>query len=432
MQQQNKYRSSRRLTRVCTRVYYGDIPPDEQIHFEPRSYDTIKKYSAKPFKSKANVDIDTVEDMLKDKQRELQLLKQANTRVLEPLRRRNKVTWKSLVDKKRARVADMLRHQTKANLAEVCRALKVSYSLAKRVHQELLMHGEHSEYVPNNLKNPQDVQQLAESVGQVRGTYSTIGDIKRLHPTFSRKWIAKELHSQGLRYHKMARRRLVERRERYRKKQVIEVVKHLAQAHANSHQVETYFIDEVHFPLVQTADKHWTIPGQEGQLLVYNRREACANKLSAIALCDFTGFRAVQFFIREVTAPDFLFFLQEVLSTLPQARQVTILADNASWHNAKSISSARAIKFMYFNAPKLYQANAIENCFSYVRCAFRKRPLVHSLEEETRLLLGIFFDPENTRRTAGVARNHIRCLLELLHFNYMGMQVDDSSNSLLA
>jgi hypothetical protein len=423
--------SSTRVTRPCTKVYYSNIPPDEEVSFEVRPYDTVTEYASRPFKSDPHVDLDDIEDMLKAKQEELELIKRTNTPILQPLRRAIKLTWKSRVDNKRSQVADMLRHQVKINLAEVRRALKCSYSLVKRVHQELLMQGEHSDFQPQNLKEPQDIQQLVESVSQVQGTYTTIGDLKRLHTTFSHKWIARQMHAQGLRYHKMARRRRVEKRELYRKQEVINVVKHLAQAHANSRTVETYFIDEVHFPLEQTADKHWTRPDQGDQQLVYNRRQACTKKISAIALCDFTGFRAVQFFIQEVTAPDFLFFLQEALTRLPQVDQVTILADNASWHNAKSIRKTKAVKFLHFNAPKLYQSNAIENCFSYVRSAFRKRPLVHSVEEEVRLLAGIFFDEKNKRRTAGVARNHIRCLLELLYYNYMGLQVDDSGNSLL-
>ena len=170
--------SSTRVTRPCTKVYYRNIPPDEEVCLEIRPYDTVTEYAARPFKSNPDVHLDDVEDMLKAKQEELLLLKRANAPVILPLRRATKLTWKSRVDCKRAQVADMLRHQVKINFAEVCRALKCSYSLVKRVHQELLMQGEHSDFQPQNLKPPQDIQQLVESVSQVQGTYTTIGDLK--------------------------------------------------------------------------------------------------------------------------------------------------------------------------------------------------------------------------------------------------------------
>jgi hypothetical protein len=315
------------------------------------------------------------------------------------------------------------------NLAKVCRFAKCSYSLAKRVQQDLLLDGYPSPFEVQNQKDPQLVAELDSSISRVQGSYTTIGDLKRLHPTFSRKWIAMRLHRTGLRYHKMARKRKVERKELYRKKEVIAVISHLAQALINSETVDTFYIDEVHFPLYQTSDKHWTDPNLQDNALVYNRRPANSGKISAIALCSLKGFEAVQFFTNDVRSEDFLYFLQESLPRVSTKKKVTILADNAAWHTAKSISSTRACKFLHMNAPKLFQANAIENCFSFVRCAFRKRPLVETYEEEVRLLLGIFFDSQNSRRMEGIERNHIRSLLKLLHFNYMGAVVDDSSES---
>ena len=107
---------------------------------------------------------------------------------------------------------------------------------------------------------------------------------------------------------------------------------------------------------------------------------------------------------------------------MPEKSKVTILADNATWHTAKSISSTKAFSFLYFNAPRLFQSNAIENCFSFVRADFRRRPLVKTLEDEARLLVKIFFDSENIKRFKGIARNHLRSLSNLLSHYYIATE----------
>ena len=95
-------------------------------------------------------------------------------------------------------------------------------------------------------------------------------------------------------------------------------------------------------------------------------------------------------------------------------KKVTVLADNASWHKTDSIMNSKAGKFLYFNVKGLFQANAIENCFSFVRAEFRKRLLVDSLEEEALLLAKIFFNSDNVKRFEGIARNHLRSLRMLI------------------
>ena len=128
---------------------------------------------------------------------------------------------------------------------------------------------------------------------------------------------------------------------------------------------------------------------------------------------------AVQIYKREVRGEDFLYFLQEAMRLVPTSNKVSVLADNATWHKAAIVMQTAASKAMEFNAPGLFQANLIENAFSFIRAEFRKRQTVDTYEEEARQLLRIFFDERNERRFKGVARNHLRSLTSLLHRNYM-------------
>ena len=73
---------------------------------------------------------------------------------------------------------------------------------------------------------------------------------------------------------------------------------------------------------------------------------------------------------------------------------------------------SQASKFFFFNEPRMFQLNIIENAFSFVRDAFRKRPQVDTMEEEAREIVRIFFDEENQKRFRGVLRNHLRQLIK--------------------
>src|ERR1044071_6086350 len=103
--------------------------------------------------------------------------------------------------------------------------------------------------------------------------------------------------------------------------------------------------------------------------MVYNRRPVDDSSLTAIAMCSFTGFVAVQLYKTEITGTDFLHFLNEAMSQLPANRHYTIVADNATWHHSKTVTSAKVGSFLAFNEPLLYQLNVIENAFSAVRHA---------------------------------------------------------------
>jgi len=298
------------------------------------------------------------------------------------------------------------------NLAAACRHSGCSFAMVKKVHHDLLFQGGVANFTYNNMKDPQEVVKLEETVRSVEGSYLSISDVKRKHSTFSKKWIGKSLRATGLRWLKMPRKRKVDKTIKPPPKAVFEVISHLAQV-LNSPNTDVYYIDEMHFPLFQTSDMYWTKPGVSEEM-VYNRRPVPDGKLSAIAMCSLKKFVAVQIYTKDITAMDFLYFVQKALQKVGQGRQVTILADNAAWHTCDSVIQTEAGKALFFNVARLYQANAIETSFSFVRADFRKRNVVQTMEEEAYLVLDAFFREENVERFKGVARNHLRSLIKLL------------------
>ena len=160
------------------------------------------------------MDVDCIHDLLKDKLEELTNKKEEDKqrmktecllKSLTEKEEKNKVkkeyllqpqTWKEKINKRRQFVAQCLQQQPQRNLAEVCHFTGCSYSLVKRVADDLAFKGEVSTYFYPNQKSPSDLAKLTQSISQVNGTFATIADLKRRNPTFSRKFIHRQLKQQ--------------------------------------------------------------------------------------------------------------------------------------------------------------------------------------------------------------------------------------------
>ena len=416
-----------RKTGECTPVYYNDIDDKEIIHFSKKTYPVIDSFKCKPFKSKNKMPVDEVDELLEAKQKELKKMKDVSMESNSSTSKKEKKSWEMKVNQKRRLIASYLQRQSDLNLSDACRYTKCSFEMVKRVYEDLLFLGSPAEYHYPNQKKPEVVTDLINSISKVNGTCATVGDLKRIHPVFSRKWISRQLRRTGLRWKMLEKNMKVPKKDDTKSKQVVSVVRHLAQSLINP-KVDTYYIDEMHLPLVQTATRHWTKTNKDQEQMMYNRRPVEDTKLTVIAMCSLTSFVAIQVFQKDINADDFLYFLQEAMKIVPLNSKVTILADNATWHTAKSIAITKVSSFLHFNAPRLFQANAIENCFSFIRADFRRRPLVKSLEEEVRLLVKIFFDSLNLKRFQGIGRNHLRSLRYLLSHHYIAVMAAEQED----
>lgn len=239
------------------------------------------------------------------------------------------------------------------------------------------------------------------------------------------------MRDRGYKWLKMARRLRKPGPDRNRTTRVKGVLKHLAQANSEEEVVNIY-VDEVHFMLMQTATHNWRSSDQAEDDMIYNRRPWPEKaKLTVIAACTIKKFLAIQIFKQDINADEFLYFLQEVLASVPRGQKVTVLADNASCHSAALVQKTKAGKFLFMNSPGLFRANAIENAFSFVKAEWRKRHQVSTLEEEAHQLVRIFFDPLNEKRFMGIAFNHARSLVGLfeLNFNSMSKSLEEEASS---
>jgi hypothetical protein len=405
-----------RSTREATDIFFGLPPDDNPLVFEKKTYYVETRFSAKPFVTSRTINALQIWDILTGLTKIEQQRKddERNTAFVKPSRS-PKSSWQAAVNRRRRLVASCIARQTTANLTDICRFTGCSFQAAKKVQHDMLFSGQPEVFVYPNLKTEDQVSRLSQAIDKVQGSFQTVSDLKRDHPDFSKRWIARRLKLAGYRYRLLPKRRKNPKKNELCSKKVIELISHITTVlSSTATQADMLYIDEVHFPLVQTAERYWVKPDDTGEPLVYNRRAVPETKLSVIAACSLTCFVAVQVFQRDVTADDFLFFLQKLVQSRPRAAKVCILADNASWHTCNSISGSRAGKFLFFNIPGMFRTNAIENSFSFVRSEFRKRPTFETPEQEAAKLVQIFFMPENLRRFRGIHRNHLRSLRQVL------------------
>ena len=400
-------------TRPCTEVYTERPAPDHVPRFLEREIQKIEAFSQERVKGRPYLPKDRVRDLIKELI-QVSIRESKRAKRLASLQQtlstaRPRLSWKDQVNQKRRFVAACIQNQQKLNLKQVAKFTKSCLKTVQKVYWDLVHNRAPDTYEYNNLKDPSEVQALESDIRTADGVFSSVADLKRKNPTFSRKKILEELHSRDLRWRKLPLAQpKVLHYDPPDKTLVNRVICNMAQIH-NAPDAQMLYVDEMKFPLLQTAKYHWIHKDSESEVKL-NRREVLERSFTAIALCSTQRFVAVQLFEGEITGQDFLNFLNGAISSLPTDKKYLILADNATWHNSGLIQRTEAYKFLFFNQPRMFQINLIENAFSAVRAEFRKRDLVDKLELEAKQVVNLFFRDETGDRFQGYWRNHLRML----------------------
>ena len=396
-------------TRECTEVFTGPPPQGTAFVFTVKPVERVDGFHQRVFDSDERHEGDSILASLTQRLEEEVTRKRESKKTKRSAVKVPQLSRKEKVNKKREFIQRVLTHQADLNLREVARYTKSCWNTVKSVRTEMLVHGQLIPYEYNFLKTSEELTQLHETIEEAQETGMGVVDIKRINPTFSKKKILEEMHEKGLKYKPLPRQRKNPRTQVPSSTRVCRVISHLCQGLADN-SVEVLYCDEMKFPLCQTSTHAWTSLPQE-ERGVYNRRPD-ERMLTAIAMCSTKGFVAVQVYSKEVTGGDFLYFMNKAIASLPEGKSYSCLLDNAGWHHANLVASSEVKKFFFFNEPRMFQLNIIENAFSFVRDAFRKRPVVETMEEEAKEILRIFFAEENEKRFKGLLRNHLRQLIK--------------------
>ena len=416
-------------TRLCTEVLFHSPPPLTFPQFAMRKVPSQTPLLHKPFKSKHEYNPQHVLNSLRELADYLEELKQDERKMLRKrcsigydedssdedklsIGRREILSREQRINKKRRSILFNLQAYPDASLRQLQRLTHCSYEMIRSVIRQVRVFGQPTEYRYNHTKSPEQVEVLRQSFVDIHKGYLTVAELKRRHPEFSRKFILQQLKATGHKWKKIPKVKDDERPP-LNPTRMFKVISHLAQGLFEK-TADVYFCDEMKFPLFQSATHHWINPAfKEG--LKYNRRFSDTVTLNAVVMCSTRGFHAVQIYKHEINAEEFIYFLTQAIPALPNnGKSFTILTDNATWHTAEAVRKTEQAKLLFFNVPYAYELNLIENAFSAVRDAFRRRPQVMTMEEEAKLIFEIFFDPKHNKRFKGIFRNHVRCMVNYL------------------
>ena len=324
----------------------------------------------------------------------------------QPIRQKN--THRDIINLKRKRMLELIEGSEKVNLTKISRLCGVCFETAKKFYTHYKTIGLPGNYEYENIHSKEEEEQLNMSIEGLEEGFSTVTDLKRLNPSFSRKKILSRLHERGLRWRKVPRFLKNPPKNKTCSRNITEIIKLLTGAFYH-HDVEVLYVDEMKFPLNQTSSSHWTFKNQEDKTLYGNR--PLNNTLTAIALCSRSEFVSVMLVETEVRTNDFIYFLQTSIERLSNDKQYLIIADNATWHKGKNMNKTGVLKMIRFNEPRQFRLNLIENAFSYIRSTYRKRKQQLTIEDEARTIIEIFLDPVCKLKFSGFYRNHVRQLI---------------------
>lgn len=417
-------------TRLCTEVLFHAPPPLTFPQFSLRKVPTQTPLLHKQFKSKHEYPPQQVLNSLRELADYLEELKQDERRQLRKrcsignhedssdedsysVGRPEITSREQRINKKRQSILFNLQAYPDASLRRLQRLTHCSYEMIRSVIRQVRVFGKPTEYRYNHTKSPEQVQALRQSFVDIHKGYLTVAELKRRHPDFSRKFILQQLKATGHKWKMVLNSKDAEEHPPPNPTRMFKVISHLAQGLFEK-TAEVYYCDEMKFPLYQSATHHWINPAFKEELK-YNRRFSQTLTLNAVVMCSTRGFHAVQIYKQEINAEEFIYFLTHAIPALPEdGKSYTILTDNATWHTAEAVRKTEQAKLLFFNVPHAYTINLIENAFSPVRDAFRRRPQVQTMEEEAKLLFEIFFDPNHKKRFKGIFRNHVRTMINYL------------------
>ena len=398
-------------TGFCTKVFRSKINDAEDYTFQRVSFTLRESFGQQPYKM-----INFPSD-----QQVLQLLEDIKTRnISSKLGKRvpnmievdrncrispRGLKYRAIINKKRAKVADLLQACEKVNLSKVSRLSGMSFERVRSIYDEIRIKGEYQRFDFPHQHTKEESDMLEKDIDMIGDGFSTVSDLKNRNPVFSKKYILSLLRKKRFRWRMVPKARREEKQKEPCSQNICHVIRVISSAHYFD-DVTVLFVDEMKLPLFQTADWHWRKTGAIDNAR-YNIRPL-KETITAIAMCGIHRFEAVQLYQTEVNTADFTYFLERAIEDLPTNKRYVILLDNATWHHGRFILKSKACKFLLFNEARQFRLNLIENAFSYVRSLYRRRRVTDNINIELESITSIFFGDNCSRKFPGFFRNHLR------------------------
>ena len=392
----------------CTEVLLvKDIHSKDDLDLRPRTCLPIRP-TQRVMEQKMDYTEDQILEIIKG-QLELE-------RELKPARliqvRRDAVEWKDKVNSTRTRIITALNSSQTSNIRSIARYACCDVSTVRSVITQLQIRGQLQDFQYRSGHSQETVDQLNDVLDDPDNRYFSIGDYKRLLPQCSRKYIARTLKRKGRKYLKAKRQRQVPSRPIPLFEELKSVIWPSIQGFCSDNVLMMY-LDEAEFPLRNSADYCWA---KDQERPLYNRRDEVQQALHVIALCTKEGYFAFQICKDHPNQHVILYFLRRLFSQLPHEQRVLILLDNAGWHVSRLVQDSEVGQYLFFNAPRMYELNLIENSFAKAKAMWRQRPVAIELKEEVKFLVELFKNRQTREDFAGYRRQYLRNLRSFISF----------------
>lgn len=398
-----------------TRVYFQGPNAEETVQFTRNQLQLKQTISQNAYEHLELPDMAQTLETLWALSEDLRASKLAKRRPKLPkyaLAGQRSALYSQKINSKRQKIADMINGSPKPNLTKIAKLCGASFELVRKVYSEVMYLGTQCEFQYPNTHSAEDIQELNASLDQIHQTFMATSDVKKRHPGFSKKFILRQLRSRNLRYCRLPTRPFKPKNGGPPRPPSAANIRYIISALTAMHtnpESEVFYLDEMKLPLNQTPRFHWAVKDQPDQRVCNTR--TTEGLLSVIAVCSSQKFEAVRVVDGEVNSLEFVDFIEAFVSQLPAGKSYLILADNAGWHKSNLVKRSEAFRFILFNEEYQFRLNMIENCFSYVRSAYRRRQETLCKQQEAKSILEIFFDAHNERRFEGYFRNHVRNLI---------------------
>lgn len=406
-------------TRRCTKVIFtGQSYTAEDLAMTTKEFRQMARIDQRIFKPDLTLKKEEVHELLSELQKREETLKaeakqqkqQVNQRGEEHLHKVHakpqKLSRLDSINFKRAKIMRVYTHTGAATFRDIAKETGCHISTVRACLLHMKFSGTIKTYSYNGVHSEQTRDAVTALVEDPANLFASAGDLKRLVPQCSKKYIRRQLKAHGKRYLKCPRQRLVPVDRPYSPKEMFNTVSMITQAMLQNEET-LYFLDEVQFPLNSTSDYAWY---EKNDPPVYNRRPD-TESLYVIAICDRQMFRAVQVHFEPVNKEGILYFMQEFLRSLAPQKSTLVLMDNAGWHKANLVVKSAVGEAIWFNVPRMYELNLIENGFSAVKASFRRRPAMEEISEEVAWLVELFRQREHLERFPGYRRKFLRNLI---------------------
>ena len=215
--------------------------------------------------------------------------------------------YRNKVNEKRQKIAALIEGSVSPKLTHIANRLHCSFELVKKVYNEMRVLGEVQRFQYQNMHTEEEEADLADALEGCHISYTTVTDIKRANPTYSRKKILERLHQRRLKWTELRGVPNIKKKRTMRDPPNPRKMRHIVRTITCALQdptTEVFYVDEMKFPLHQTPRHHWADPNLPDQLAWGQRLSRTT--LTAIAICSIRRFEAVQLYKEEPELYDLL------------------------------------------------------------------------------------------------------------------------------